>query len=279
MRARQRRVQRGHGNRDLGEIALGHPCKNVGIARDQRRFRDDANRVAGALHHFENAAHDLPVALDRLIGIGVGADRDHARFIVRRRQFLLQKLRRVRLGEQLGFEIEPRRQPEKGMGRPREAVDAAVLAAAIGIDRPVEADIGELVAGDDLARGVERDRGLERRQVLEALPAVVEHDPRFGFITAAGVGLRPTATPPLLLDRNRDLGKGRRCTRRFGGRRDRRVLEGMRGCSAHAFYIARRKNKSRTIRHGFPTAQRTAPLSGGAENDSFMNDLAQGSRR
>ena len=33
------------------------------------------------LQHFQDAAHDLVFALDRLIGIGVGADRDHARLI------------------------------------------------------------------------------------------------------------------------------------------------------------------------------------------------------
>ena len=44
----------------------------------------------------------------------------------------------------------------------------------------------------------------------------------------------------------RKLGKRRRCTRRFGGRRDRRVLEGMRGCSTHGQNIARIENKSRT---------------------------------
>ena len=119
------------------------------------------------------------------------------------------------------------------MGRPGEAVDAAMLAAPVGIDRTVEADIGRIVAGDDLSRGVERDRGLERRQFIEALPAVVEGDPRFGLEAAAVVGLRAAATPPLALDGDREFGKRRRCTRRLGGRRDRRVLEGMRGCSAH----------------------------------------------
>ena len=183
--------------------------------------------MAGALQHFENAAHDFPLALDRLIGIGVGADRDHARFVILRRQFLFQQLRRVGFGKQFRFEIEPGRQAEIGVGRPRKTVDAAVLAAAVGVDRTVEADIGRVVAGDDLARGIERDRGLERRQVVEALPAVVEGDPRLGLEAAAIVGLRAAATPPLALDRDREFRKRRRYTRRLGGRRDRRVLEGM----------------------------------------------------
>ena len=99
--------------------------------------------MAGAFKDFEDAAHDLVLALDRLIRIGVGADRDHARFVVPSRQLLFKQRRRIRLGEQLRFEIKARRKTEIGVGRPRKAVDAAVLAAAVRVDRAVEADIGQ----------------------------------------------------------------------------------------------------------------------------------------
>src|SRR3954469_6027316 len=112
------------------------------------------------------------------------------------------------------------------MGRPREAVDAAVLAAAIGIDRAVEADIGGVVASDDFSRGVDGDTGLERRQFVQALPAIVERDPRLGLESAAFIGLRAAASPPLTLDCDAKFRKSRKRPRRFGGRRDRRVLEG-----------------------------------------------------
>jgi hypothetical protein len=39
--------------------------------------------------------------------------------------------------------------------------------------------------------------------------------------------LRAAAAPPVAFDRNRQFRKRGRCTRRLGGRRDRRVLEGM----------------------------------------------------
>src|ERR1700691_236651 len=113
------------------------------------------------------------------------------------------------------------------MGRSRKAIDAAMLAAPIRIDRTVEADIGRVVAGDDLARGIDRDRGLERRQFVETLPAVVERCARFGLEAPAVVGLRAAATPLFALDRTRKFRKRRKRPRRFGGRRDRRVLEGM----------------------------------------------------
>src|SRR2546429_2854637 len=115
------------------------------------------------------------------------------------------------------------------MRRPRKTVDAAMLAAAVRVDRAVEADIGRVVAGNDLASGIERDRGLERRQFLEALPAVVECEPRLSLETAAGVGLRAAAAPPLALDRDGEFGKRRRRTRRLGGRRDPRGAVGVVG--------------------------------------------------
>ena len=139
----------------------------------------------------------------------------------------LEQLVRVRLGEQLRFEIEAGREPHVGVGRAREAVDAAVLAATIGIDRAVERNVGRVVAGDDTAGGVDRDGGLERRQVLEALPAVVETFARVRLIAAGGVRLRAAATPALAVDRGagepswrRQL---RRCARRRHLRRRRRA--------------------------------------------------------
>src|SRR5260370_13035655 len=87
------------------------------------------------------------------------------------------------------------------MGWPRKTVDAAMLAAPVRVDRTVEADIGRVVAGNHLAGGIGRDGGLERRQFVEALPAVVECEPRRSLETAAGVGLGAAPAPPLPLHR------------------------------------------------------------------------------
>ena len=116
-----------------------HARQDVEIAQHQRRFGDDADRMAGSARALRGCARMTRYApFDRLIGIGVGADRDGASAHSPGRQFALQQLRRLRLDEQLRFEIEPGRKPEIGVGRSREAIDAAVLAAAIGIDRAVE---------------------------------------------------------------------------------------------------------------------------------------------
>src|SRR6516225_9481697 len=79
------------------------------------------------------------------------------------------------------------------MGRAREAVDAAMLAAAIRIDRAVKRDIGRIVVSDDSAGAVDGDGCLERRQLFRALPAVIERDPCQRLETARRVRLRTTA--------------------------------------------------------------------------------------
>ena len=196
--ARELGVERRHRERDLDQIALGQPRQDVEVAQDQRRLGHDADRMAGALQHFEDAAHHLVLALDRLVGIGVGADRDGARLVAGRRQFASPAARGASgFTNSLDSKSSPGDSPRIGVRRPREAIDAAVLAAAIGIDRAVEGNVRRLVAGDDLARGVDRHRGLERRQLLQALPAVVEGDARDRLVAAGGVGQRAAAAPAL----------------------------------------------------------------------------------
>src|SRR5262249_46465413 len=154
------------------------------------------------------------LALDRLVGIGIGADRDGARLVALGRELALEQLRRLGLGEQLGFEVEARRKAEIGVGGAGEAIDAAGLTAALGSDRAIEGNVGRLVAGDDLAGGIDGYRGLERRQFLEALPAVVESDAGERLVAARGVRLRAATAAATCVDRH--LGVGRR--RKVDGR-------------------------------------------------------------
>ena len=119
----------------------------------------------------------LELALGRLIGIGVGAERDRLAAIARPRQFRRQQRRRVLLDEDAALEVEAGRQAEIGVRRPREAIDAAMLAAAIGVDRAVERNVGGIVARDDGLGAVARQDRVERmrRRVLAA-PAVIDPD-------------------------------------------------------------------------------------------------------
>ncbi len=55
---------------------------------------------------------------------------------------------------------------EIGVGRARITIDAAMLAAPIGVDRLVEGNVRRAVVADDRARMVERHMGLERWQFV-----------------------------------------------------------------------------------------------------------------
>ena len=88
---------------------------------------------------FEDRTADAITPLNRLIGISIGADRDRANL----HNVGLAKVARSNsaapgFGKQLCLEIQARREIVKGMSRPREAIDAAMLAAAIGVHRPIK---------------------------------------------------------------------------------------------------------------------------------------------
>ena len=81
-----------------------------------------------------------------------------------------------------GLEVEAGREAEPAMGGPRVAVDASVLAATVGVDRLLEAQIGRVVARDGAARRLQGDLGRRRTRLgllgvalpvfAQALPAL-----------------------------------------------------------------------------------------------------------
>ena len=96
------------------------------------------------------------------------------------------------------------------MRGPRVAVDAAVLAAVVRIDRLRERDVRRVVARDDRARLLDRHRGLQRRQRV-VVGGVAERSgagPRPGFLVRdvfAGraqreVGWRKGGRAPAVVD-------------------------------------------------------------------------------
>src|SRR5262249_20627289 len=105
--------------------------------------------MAPALHHLQDRTGDAVAALDRLINVGDAAQHDRARSIARLGKLLFQEFRRIGLYEQLGLEIYAGRQTDIGVVRPRVAVRAAMLAAAVRIDRLVKGNVRTLIAADD----------------------------------------------------------------------------------------------------------------------------------
>jgi hypothetical protein len=173
--ARQPAIERCDRDRRVRQARLAHLAQDVGVADDQVGLGDDAQRVAKGVQNLQHLAGDPQPALDRLVGVGVGADLDVARPVPLLRQLGGQQARRLRFEEQPALEVEAGREAQVGVRRPGEAVDAAVLAAPVGIDRAVEVDVGTAVAGDDCLRHVRQDGGgqLGRLGVVQR-PAVVE---------------------------------------------------------------------------------------------------------
>ena len=174
----QRSVEGGQRNADVGQPVARQFGPQVEVAQDQRRLGDHRHRMAGFQHHLEQAAGQALLALEGLVGVGGAAEDDGRAGVAGAAQRLAQQLLGIRLVEDLRLEIEARRQPEVGMGRPRIAVDATVLAAAIGIDRLAEAEVGRLVAAEDGFRAIDQQRGarvrrhFRRPSVILGLPGV-----------------------------------------------------------------------------------------------------------
>jgi hypothetical protein len=126
-----------------------HRRDEIDVALDERVLGDDGERVLACGEHREDRARDAERALGRLVRIGVRAERDRARTIGGRSELQAQQRRRVRLGEDARFEVEPGRQTEVCVRRAGVAVHAAVLAPAVRIDRLIERDVGGVVARDD----------------------------------------------------------------------------------------------------------------------------------
>lgn len=101
--------------------------EQINVALDQCVLGDQRERMPGFQHHFDQLAGQFELALDRLVRIGVDAQRDRLRHVTGFRQFLAQQLRRIDLGEQLGLEVQARRQVQIGMRRAREAVGTPTL--------------------------------------------------------------------------------------------------------------------------------------------------------
>jgi hypothetical protein len=76
--------------------------------------------------NFQHRAHDAEATLDRLIRIGVGAQRDRADAIAGLPEFSFEQLGGLGFGEQLGLEIDARRQAEIAVAGPRIAIELIV---------------------------------------------------------------------------------------------------------------------------------------------------------
>ena len=169
-------VEGGDGEAGGGEAGVGHLGEDVGVALDQRALGEDRHRVVEVAQTREDLAGDAELLLERLVGVGVGAHRHHRRAVAAAGELGAEDAGGLGLGGEPGLEVEAGGEAEEGVGGAGEAVDAAVLAAAVGVDRAVEGDVGAVVPGDDRARALDRDLGAGGRDLLVDVPAVVDGD-------------------------------------------------------------------------------------------------------
>src|SRR6186997_459289 len=95
---------------------------------------------------------------------------------------------------------------EIAVGGAGKAVDAAMLAAAVGVDRLIEADVGAVIAGDDALGHLLAHVGLEGFQFAQTFPAVIERLALLALVAANTVGARAAAAPAFCIDKCRVVG-------------------------------------------------------------------------
>ncbi len=245
--ARQRRVQRRQRDVDTGQPGGGHRCDEVQVALDQRRLGDQRERVPRLVQQLQHRTRQAQPAFDRLVGVGDGADGDRPRPVAAGAQRGAQALGGVDLGHQPGLEVQAGRPAEIGVRWPCVAVDAAVLAAAVRVQRDLEADVRRVVLAQDAAGVFLDDLGRQRLRRLAGLgvqrpPAIVES---LAHVALEAVGDRPGRAASL------QRGVRRRVRRRGGwaersGRRHAVVLYSMSQHSRLSSPTSRRGRGSRT---------------------------------
>ena len=174
------------------QVPRRHRSEQVEIALDEHALGGDRDRVLAFSEHFDDLARDLPFALDRLVRIGVGAERNRLAAVAGPRKLPAQKERRIRLGEQPRLEVQSRRQIEVRVARPGIAIHAAVFTALVRIDRSLERDVGRVVARNDGPRVLDRDDCLQRCRLVALVerrraPAIIDRLARITTEAVAGI--------------------------------------------------------------------------------------------
>ena len=137
------------------------------------------------------------LALGRLVGVGVGAHGNWFDLVALCADLGSQSLHGVHLHIDVALELDAGRMPEKSMARPRIAVGTAMLAAAIRINRPLEADIGAVIGGDDGLGTLGMFHCLEDRERFNIVPAVIKAFALLPLEPAGQIALCATPADPL----------------------------------------------------------------------------------
>lgn len=111
----------------MHQMLARHRRQQVEVAFYQRILGDQGERMFCLRQYLDEPARQPQLALGRLIGVGIDAQRDRLRLVAPLRQLAPQYFRRVGLGEDPGLEIQPGRQVQVGVRGTRKAVRAPVF--------------------------------------------------------------------------------------------------------------------------------------------------------
>ena len=152
----------------------GHGAEEIQIPQHQGGFGGHRHRMAAGVEYLQHLPGNPEPALDRLVRVRDSTEHGGRGSVAGPScQLPLQLLGGVGLVEESALEIQPRRQPEPGMRRPCVTVNAAMLAAAVGIDGTLEGHVRRSIPADDGAAGIHRKLGAQGfRRLL--IPTVVD---------------------------------------------------------------------------------------------------------
>ena len=159
---RQRGGDRGDREVDAAGLESVELHEQVEVAGDQVVLRDDRHRVAELGQDLQTAPRDPELSLDRLVRVGDAGEHDDLGFPARAQERLSQQFRRTVLDQYPALEVQSGGETEVLVRGTGVAVDAAVLAAAVGVQAVLEADVGRVVAREDRLRVVPEQLGRRR---------------------------------------------------------------------------------------------------------------------
>ena len=172
--------------------------EQVEVAEDELVLGDDADGLAAFGHHFEAAAGDPEFALDGLIAIGDAGHRDRFATPAFLGEFAPEQRGGIVLGEDDGLEVEAARHAEVFVSGAGVAVDAAVLAAPVGVDCPLHREVGGIDGVDEGLGAVGEDACADLRAAggfgTHFVEVFAEHVEADGLEAVAGVDARAAAT-------------------------------------------------------------------------------------
>ena len=166
--------------------------ENVGVAGDESAFGDDPDGISKLKEDLETFSRYSEAPLRGLVAVRDPAYRHGLGSPPGRGELRPQKLRRVFLDEYLRLEVEPGRQSQVLVRRPRVAVHAPVLAAPVGIHARAERHVGAVVSRNYPLRVVPVVDGVGSGR--RGVRAVVRRGELYSLEPARGVCGR---SPPL----------------------------------------------------------------------------------